>query len=374
MKISAKITAVLCATIMIILPFHNVLADNGMHVDVFKDSNGNIHKVWREEANEAWQIIYENNIGDNNTGIEYGGVIVTNSTYNIMYPQVAVNPINEICYIIWIEDRGNGNELWYCGTPDFITWTSARYGGILPATNGNPTLDMSANNYILFVTWKHGGALTITPDLDGDFIPDIDDANPFVYNVIGDEEFSADAVAVDELLGVSVAIDYNGTSTVKPMITPVENFTLNGSLGTYVNITTDANVSFSSIIKFKYDNSTLSENLTEKYLRMYWMDDDRWWILKNETAGEDTNVDMDFKWVWARTSHFSTFTVADSSLVDSDEDELTDAEEINADGAPDNVINTFSDGTNTNELVFETGESQTWSDPLITDSKNRDII
>ena len=136
------------------------------------------------------------------------------------------------------------------------------------------------------------------------------------------------AVAGNHELGISVAVDYNGTSSVKPRITLAQPFPLNASIGPYVNITTESNQSFTAIVKFKYDNTTLSENITEKYLRMYWLDGEKWLILKNTSAGEDTNIDLNNQFVWARTSHFSTFTVADSSGVDSDADELTDSQEI----------------------------------------------
>ncbi|MCK5016859.1 MAG: hypothetical protein KAS32_07280, partial [Candidatus Peribacteraceae bacterium] len=115
---------------------------------------------------------------------------------------------------------------------------------------------------------------------------------------------------------------------------------------------------FSAIIKFKYD-STLPENITEKYLRMYWLDGDEWTILKNSSAGENTEIDMDAHIVWGRTNHFSTYVIAVCSAVDSDEDGLSDAEEINADGAPDAMITTFSDGSDSKNLIFDAGEEQT---------------
>ena len=226
MRIYSKMLAVVCAMLMVVLAFQSVSGgedNNGKDVDVFIDYKGNQHKVWREEVNGIYQAFYSNKVDDNNhennhknrenangnnkdgrNRDEHGhnGIQITNSSLDVIYPQVAVDPVSNICYVLWmieIGDEGNNRandgdnhdhygirELWYCGSQDFVNWTDARYGGLIPSTTGNPTLDMSANNYTLFVTWKHGGELTIVPDLDGDFIPDIDDANPFVYNVVGE--------------------------------------------------------------------------------------------------------------------------------------------------------------------------------------------
>ncbi|MBI5000506.1 MAG: agmatine deiminase family protein [Euryarchaeota archaeon] len=361
MKAFPRMLAVLCTVIMVITIFGNVSAGggDGTQVDVFRDTYGNQHKVWREIVNGTYQMFYANNIGGNNTGVGHGGLQVTHSPVDVMYPQIAIDPVSNISYVLWLVNNNGSNELWYDGSRDFAIWTDGRYGRSASLPDGNPNIDMSAAIYKLYVTWKLDGAMTIEPDLDGDFIKDADDCDPFVYTVVGNETFSADVVVVDATLGVSIAIDYSENLTFKPIISAAVCEPLNGSIGSYVNISVSINESFIAIIKFKYIGGELPPTITEKYLRMYWFNGADWTILKNTTLREDTGVNLEHRYVWAKTSHFSTFTTADSSSVDSDKDVLTDAQEINADGAPDAVVTAFSDGTTAKNVTFGTVRNYT---------------
>lgn len=292
-----------------------------------------------------------------NTG-GFNGCQITNSTSNVMYPQVTIDPVSNITYLLWVTEGTTSLEFWYCGSQDTIEWSEARYGGILPLPGENPELELTAYNYSLYITWKYGGSLTIVPDTDCDFIPDNVDPNPFEFNIDGNTTFAVDSVVVNEELKISVAVDFVNNITLKPMISIAECSLLNGSIGFYVNISLDTNDSFVTIIKCIYNPATLPANVTEKYLRMYWLTGEKWLILKNESAGEDTNVDLEGQCVWAKSSHLSTFTVADSTAVDSDEDDLTDAEEINAGGKVPVSIETFSDDTSTKEIHFTEGSEE----------------
>ncbi|MCK5019005.1 MAG: hypothetical protein KAS32_18235 [Candidatus Peribacteraceae bacterium] len=286
----------------------------------------------------------------------FDGLQITNTTTDVMYPQVAVDPVTGFGYVLWLE---NNENFYYIGTDDFVNWGNPIYIGseIMPPIH--PGLDISLYNGILTITWNPDESLSFQSDMDGDLIPDIDDEFPMGYNLeIGDSSFIPDAVSVDMELGISVAIDYSENATVQPIISLADIPSFNGSVETLVNVTTTSNQSFSAIIKFKYDSSTLPENITEKYLRMYWLDVDEWTILKNSSAGENTEVDMDAHIVWGRTNHFSTYAISDSLFIDSDGEGLTDAEEINADGNEDAEITTFSDGSLNYDITFQPGGSE----------------
>jgi len=308
------------------------------------------------------QQVIDNEVNGNtqltNNTEGFDGHQITNSPLNVLYPQCTVDPITDMGYIFWLE---YGVELYYVGTEDFITWSQPIFLGVLSVT-GNPELDASAYNGNLMITWEYGGARTYKSDIDRDFIPDAEDTFPMEYNVIsGDTSFIPDALAFDATLGISVAIDYFNNATVIPSITPIYMPPMEGSIGIYVNITTTCNQSFTAYVKCKYDVSQLPENIIEKYIRGYHYKNDSWLILKNNTRGEDTGIDMESNFFWLKVPDFSIFTFMDSSTYDSDHDGINDAEEINADGAPDARITSFSDGSTAKSLYFMPEETQTVS-------------
>lgn len=315
------------------------------------------------------QLTLDNNVtghiklNGNTEGFE--GYQLTNSTMDVLYPQCTVDSMTGLGYVAWLE---NNFDLYYMGTQDFVTWSEPIFIGSITAT-GNPELNLVASNGLLTITWENGGFRTLNADIDGDFIPDIEDTSPLEYNLTpGDSSFIPDAVAIDINLRISVAIDYLDNATMKPSISLANTPVIHGSVGQFVNITTTCNQSFTAFIKFQYDESSINEDFLESYFRGYWEVDNAWRILKNETVGEDTGVDTENDIVWAITNHFSTFGVFESSLVDSDGDGLTDAEEINAAGKTPDIISTFSDGTNSKTISLNAGIPETvYIDIPVTD-------
>gem|GEM_PF-6402048 len=324
MRGNGKILAIVCVVIMCATAFGNVAAElgenQGSHVDVFTDPNGNQHKVWREKVDGVSQVFYANNIKDNNTGLGHGENQITNSISDVNYPQFSIDSISGHAYVTWII-YDLEEQFWYCGSPNLITWSVEWYGGIKDTSNGNPTLDMIAHDYLLDVTWKHGGSLVIEPDCDGDFINDKNDSLPFKYDhVFG--IFNADAVSVDLELGISVAVDWKNDSKIKPVISQVmPSVLLVGSIVPYVQVTLPVG-EFTVVIKYKYSSSTLSPYINEKYLRIYAYDDT--WRMIGDVNGIIGGVDIDKGYVWAQTSELSILTIADASATDLDNDAIPD--------------------------------------------------
>lgn len=151
---SKKLFAIVCAVFMLAIIFQNVSAgdgNRGVDVDVFEDHLGNQHKVWRDYVDGIYQIFYANDIDGNETGLGVNGSQVTNSQLDVMYPQIAVDSMSGICYIIWVVEGTESEEFWYCGSNDFGNWTDARYAALKPETTGNPRLDMTATDYTLHI-------------------------------------------------------------------------------------------------------------------------------------------------------------------------------------------------------------------------------
>jgi hypothetical protein len=252
-------------------------------------------------------------LNDNLAGFD--GYHITNSINNVQYPQCAVDPITGLGYVLWLE---YGVELYYVGTEDFVTWSQPTFLGVLSVT-GNPELDVSAYNGNLMITWEYGGTRTYESDIDWDFIPDVEDAFSMEYNIIpGDSSFVPDAASFNRQLGLSVAIDYANNNTFAPIISSSSAPMLNGSIGTYFDITINSSGDFKAIIKLSYNPANLPANYTEELLGMYWYDSDNWKLMSNITLGEDTDVDLNNHYIWASTNQLSSFTGADVSFVDSD--------------------------------------------------------
>ena len=390
MRPSTRGLALLFVGVMCVAGFQSVSAcggmdDSGADVDFFRDSEGDLHKVWREHVNGTFQLFYASKDSGGQPHGGHGGgwspsIQVTNSDDDTEYPQISIDSVTENCYVTWYVEERTGHHhghdspdgaFWYCGSIDFENWTSGQYGADANLGRGNPVVDMYAESGIITVTWKHDHSAMIEADLDGDFLPDMTDPDPFSYNMNGDEGFDADVVAVNGPAGVSVAVDYSGDSTISPSIVQtVPSSYLTGSIGLYVDIEVSTSENFSANIKFNYDPLTLPSGVTEKYLRVYWYSDDGWRILYNYSQGENTGLDVQFGYVWGSTTHFSTFTIADSSQVDSDSDVLTDVVEINGDDRPDEQIDEFFrdgypedertlwfDGSGTKEVIFKVPEN-----------------
>lgn len=146
---------------------------------------------------------------DNTSGFD--GCQITNSTLDVMYPQVAIDNTSDMGYVLWVIDFNGTLELWYIISPDMILWLEPRYGGIMTNTTGNPELDMDAINGTLYVTWENEGSLTIDPDYN----------NPPNLRMI---EMGADKTVVH----------LNETATIS---LKMDNIGLGSALFTVINVT-----------------------------------------------------------------------------------------------------------------------------------------
>ena len=357
--IALVLVGIMCATAMQSASACGGMDDFGADVDIFMDSNGVLHKVWRERVNGTFQVFYERIDGRERERAPQQfwpkGMQVSHSAQSVQYPQIYIDSATGICYVTWhtnepfnpgYEHGYPSGTFWYSGSMDFANWTDGRYGVEASLPRDNPVMDMYVESGIITISWKHDNTVAVEADLDGDFLPDLTDPDPFNYNMNVDEGFDADVVAVNGPAKVSVAIDYSNDSETAPSIMQIiPSSYLSGSIGLYVDIEVSTSENFSANIKFNYDPLTLPSGITEKYLRVYWYSNDGWRILYNYSQGENTGIDLQFDYVWGSTTHFSTFTIADSSQVDSDDDCLTDADEIDADGTPDSVVTQFVGAT-----------------------------
>lgn len=125
-----------------------------------------------------------------------------------------------------------------------------------------------------------------------------------------------------------------------------------------MNITLDTDKEFKAIIKVKYDQNEFLDG-SEKYQAFYHWNGEKWMIMADRTIGEDTSIDTNNNFVWAKTSHFSSFKISNPVVKDSDGDKLNDASELNWDNSPAQYINNFEEGIS--EIHFETpGEKHTY--------------
>lgn len=283
------------------------------------------------------------------------GYQVTNSTYNTTYPQCAVDQTTGIGYILWIDRSMN---LYCMGTQDYIEWSMPKNIGTMLITSENPELNFGVQNGLLVVTWKDGGFLSLFSDLDNDLILDTNDSEPILYNSGLDEIFTPDVVSINNVLGVSIAIDYEGDSRIPPLITSASppNAIPGGASGVYINISTESNESFTAMIKISYNPNSLPLGLEEKYLCLYRWNNIYWEVCYEYRGVEDTGVDRSNNYVWGWTKHFSTYTYADALLNDEDEgigDGISDGEEMNLDNAPYTSVNLLADNSASETLVFD---------------------
>ncbi len=273
-----------------------------------------IHEVSDNDVNGNTMLT------DNIRGFE--GIQITNSTYDVLYPQISIDPISNISYISWITEEGN-NEIWYCGSNDKVDWSDTMLGGLLPPIEGHPNLDMIAQNYTLLITWKDGGLLTIMPDLDGDFVSDNEDDFPLKYSaIIG--SFEADVVVVDWSIGISVAVDWDNNSDIEPAITLISQMpqTIPSSVAPYINITLPESDGFTVLVLYKYDRGNLNPYTNEEYLRIYAYHDE--WRMIGDVKGQTGGVDLEKGYVWAMATSLSIFTIADSSSTDLNNNRVQD--------------------------------------------------
>ena len=158
-------------------------------------------------------------------------------------------------------------------------------------------------------------------DSDGDWIMDGVDPNPLVYNhANGSEAKPEEIITVNNELGVSVIIKYDGVSTIKAnivKITPTEG--LNMPVGPNMSISTTSTETYTAEIRIRVPD-TLPAGASEERFAMYrWDYDEEKWSI-----AEKTGVDLTHHYIWAETSDLSQWGNGDSDYEDSDEDGLTD--------------------------------------------------
>jgi hypothetical protein len=201
-------------------------------------------------------------------------------------------------------------------------------------------------------------------DSDGDMINDKDDWQPAIYDESNGLTFYHDALVVNNNIGVTVAIDYAGSSTNQPTIEPVtiaSNLYINGGKDVYFDIATDSTELFTAIIKVVY-----SENdvwcADESYLRMYRMEDTPdatpWEIELNSEAV------ITFNYVFSKVTRFSTRGIGDATWNDVDDDSLDDWEEMYVYSSNPNDLDTDKDGWDDGEEVNTYSSDPTERNPL----------
>ncbi len=166
-------------------------------------------------------------------------------------------------------------------------------------------------------------------DSDGDWIKDGDDPNPLVYNYADGTEASGDVIiSVNNALSVTVVIDYDGTSTVKPTIAEATSPPVGiiVGVGSSLDITTTSTESFTAEIKIRVPE-TLPVDANEDRLGMYrWHGgDENIWKIE-----ENTGVDVGNNFVWSKVTHFCMVIAADRLYQHSDGDGVNDWIDIDA--------------------------------------------
>ncbi|HKZ62972.1 MAG TPA: PKD domain-containing protein [Thermoplasmata archaeon] len=179
-------------------------------------------------------------------------------------------------------------------------------------------------------------------DTDRDFLLDSVDPNPVRFTVVGAETFDYDALAVNDALGVIVAINYSPDDTIVPTIAlATPSNPLVGSWGTYYDLSTSSASAFTAIIKVRY--TTLPPGFAESDLVLFRYAADRTlWGLPDATG-----VDAANNVAWATTTHLSHWTLAE----DGDQDELTNLFERTTSFPVSYVVGALALGTPANYRV-----------------------
>ncbi len=365
MKNISKIAAVACVLLMTITAFQNV---SGKDINrdqwdyVIDDLGWWTHGVYvmPYRTNSSLQMNHEIFYVNNIEGSWSEPIRISDSPQKSSYPQIDIDSELGITYITWLEEGPRNRSLWYAGSLNGQDWSIPHQTSEIVNTIGNPSIEMIAEEGILQLDWRQNGNTIITADLDFDLIPDGKDSRPLDFDINIGVSFDADVITFNWDAGVFVAIDYVNNISIEPTISISTTLSVNGSIGSYVEITSSTNESFSAIIKMEYNPITLDQSITERYLRMYWQSNNTWQIMLNETTNENTGIDLENKYVWASTNHFTNFTAIDATFIDSDNDTISDAKEINIDNAPPALqISSFLDGNSTTTINCQDGQIST---------------
>ena len=357
-------TAIVCVLLMTVTAFQNVSGKdiNRDQWDYVVDERGWTHGVYvmPYRANSSQPMNYEIFYVNNVDGSWSEPIRISDSPEKSSYPQIDIDSELGITYITWLEDGPRNRPLWYAGSLNGQDWSIPHQTSEIVNTNGNPSIEMNADGGILQLNWRQNGNAIITADLDFDLISDWKDSRPLDFDINIGVPFDADVVTFNWGVGVCVAIDYVNNISLEPTISISNTLPVNGSIGSYIDITSSTNESFYAIIKIEYNPITLDQSITERYLRMYWQNNETWQIMLNETASENTGIDLENNYVWATTNHFTNFTAIDATFIDSDNDTISDAKEINIDNAPPTFqISSFLDGNSTTTIDCQEGQIST---------------
>jgi hypothetical protein len=309
--------------------------------DYVIDSFGFTHSTWSQLADfeyeygnfTNYEVHYENDKPEM-IGEGIFPMRVSHTPADSINPQIDINYNNWMIYVVWIELAGFFQGPGFYGEPVNVfmysgsqnngsSWADPKPSYVIENYNPEFTYDMRVFNNTLELIWGDEVQRVIEPDLDGDFIPDHEDYAPFAYDPDG-MSIDVDVVGVNGQINISVALDYENNSTTMPIIleeTPPPKLLLGGT-NTYANITTLEDDNFTAIIKVKYNEEDIFSYMNETYLRVYTFSDGNWTQLDN------TGINMMHQYIWGITDHFSLFTVADSSIVDSDFNGIPDAWDI----------------------------------------------
>ncbi|MFH0815397.1 MAG: right-handed parallel beta-helix repeat-containing protein [Methanobacteriota archaeon] len=142
----------------------NVDLKSGICYVVGNTIDGNLKVKEPAIIQEVSDNIVSGNTQLTNNTSGFDGYQITNSTLDVMYPQVAIDSASGMAYALWVVNSNRTLEFWYAVSPDTIFWLEAHYAGTLNYAAGNPELDFETINGTLYVTWLNGGELTIAPD------------------------------------------------------------------------------------------------------------------------------------------------------------------------------------------------------------------
>jgi hypothetical protein len=78
------------------------------HVDITKDSDGVLHMVWQEPVDGQYEIFYGNQGSQGNKEMGIGtdknpSIRITNTPRDSTWPQISIDPLTDIIYILWTE-------------------------------------------------------------------------------------------------------------------------------------------------------------------------------------------------------------------------------------------------------------------------------
>lgn len=318
------ITSIVAVSIvlgMILIGWQPAVATSvhSVHWDEVLDNEGNTHAVY----SKGGEIYYTNNVGPKCKWI--APIQLSDTQMPSVFPKIDI--YEDIIYLVWVEKTPGNNDFYYSGAQlnSFEEWTIPLNGADAPRTEWGYKYEFEIFDVNVVLEWDNNIQRTWIADIDGDMIPDLDDAEPTIYNIDNSAiDIEVDAIIVDNDIGITVAVDYIGEDDIAPTVSVIEgDFEL--STGDYIDINLDSTTEFNAVIKMTYED--VPATLTDEYLRMYKQVGDEWVVVTDWENNEFTGINEEDGYVWAYVEHFSAYTLADASLSDGDTDGLSDLTE-----------------------------------------------